>query len=104
MNRWQNELETRMAFLSALARSQNALARILESMAEAGECSPHTSKLLQDNVSTLTAMQESIAETVTGLAWRRRNVRKGRPVQPWLQPKLSIQSFASFGGEASVEQ
>lgn len=99
-----NEQEARIAFLAALARSQNALASMLESMAEITDSSPYASKLLRDNVSSLTAMQESIAESVTGLAWRKRIRRKGRPAQPWLQPKLSIYSVSWSGGEAGAEQ
>lgn len=85
-----SEREARAAFLASLARSQEALARILDSIADVAECSPDTAKLLRDNVRSLTEMQETIAEAVTSLAWRRRIKRRGNPSAPWLKPQLRL--------------
>lgn len=82
--------EARIAFLASLAKSQEALARILNSVAEVADCSPDTAKLLRDNVRSLTSMQETIAEAVTSLAWRRRIKRRGKPAKPWLQHQLRM--------------
>lgn len=85
-----SERETRAAFIASLARSQDALARILDSIADVADCSPDTAKLLRDNVRSLTGMQESMAEAVTSLAWRRRIKRRSKPAVPWLQPQLRL--------------
>ncbi|MGM0882634.1 MAG: hypothetical protein ACQEXQ_16525 [Bacillota bacterium] len=82
--------EAQIAFIASLAKSQEALARILDSVADVADCSPDTAKLLRDNVRSLTSMQETIAEAVTSLAWRRRSKRRGKPAKPWLQPQLRI--------------
>jgi hypothetical protein len=83
-----SEREARAAFIASLARSQEALARILDSIADVADCSPDTAKLLRDNVRSLTGMQETIAEAVTSLAWRRRINRQGNPAAPWLKHQL----------------
>jgi hypothetical protein len=96
------ELKARAAMLGSLARSQQALARILDSVADISEHSPHAARLLREQAGSLTAYQESIAETVTGLAWRRRVRKRGRAGEPWLQPGLRLGRRASFeeaGGE-----
>lgn len=85
-----SEREARAAFMASLARSQEALARILDSIADIADCSPDTAKLLRDNVRSLTGMQETIAEAVTSLAWRRRIKRRGNPAAPWLKPQLRL--------------
>ncbi|OBZ13372.1 MULTISPECIES: hypothetical protein [Bacillales] len=93
------EREARADFLASLARSQHALARILESVADVADQSPDTAKLLRDNVRSLTDLQETIAEAATGLAWRRRVKRRGKPVKPWLQPQLTIYGDQRSGGQ-----
>ncbi|MGO4181171.1 hypothetical protein AB4Z45_10735 [Paenibacillus sp. MCAF9] len=99
-----SEREARAAFLASLARSQGALARILESIADVSDASQGTVKLLRDNVRSLTELQETIAESVTSLAWHRRVKRKGNPTKPWLQPELPIYGVYWSGGEGIVEQ
>ncbi|CAM4080460.1 hypothetical protein L1N85_08985 [Paenibacillus alkaliterrae] len=84
------EREARAAILFSLAKSQQALARILDSMADVVDSSPESAKLLRDNVRSLTDLQETIAETVTGLAWRRRVKRRGTPAEPWLQASVAL--------------
>ncbi|WP_139995433.1 hypothetical protein [Paenibacillus paridis] len=98
------EREAKIAILASLARSQQALARILESVADVVDCSSEGARLLRDNVSSLTAMQETIAEAATCLYWRRRVRYKGKPSHPWLQPKLTIYSNQRVGGDAAAEQ
>lgn len=99
-----SEREARVAFLSSLARSQHALARIMESIADVSDSSQSTAKLLRDNVRSLTDLQETIAEAVTSLAWHRRVKRKGKPTKPWLHPELPIYEVQWSGGEAYVEK
>lgn len=103
MEHLASEREARAAFLTSLARSQHALARILESIADVGDSSQNTAKLLRDNVSTLTNLQESIAEAVTSFVWHKRIKRKGSPVKPWLQAGVSLDVTQSLRGEAVDE-
>lgn len=84
------EREARTALLASLARSLQALARVLESIADIGEYSPETAKLLRDNMHSLTAMQKSITELIAGLDKRKRARRSARPGEPWLQPWLRL--------------
>jgi hypothetical protein len=98
------EREARADLLASLARSQQALARILECVADVTGSSQGTAKLLRDNVRSLTDLQETIAEAVTCLAWRRRVKRKGKPTKPWIQPKLPIYGVQWSGGEAVAEK
>lgn len=85
-----SEREARAALIASLAKSQEALARILDSIADVADCSPDTAKLLRDNVRSLTGMQETIADAVTSLSWRRRIKWQGKPAAPWLQPQLRL--------------
>jgi len=100
----ETEREARAAFLTSLARSQAALARILESIADVSDSSQSTAKQLRDNVRSLTDLQETIAESVTYLAWHRRGIRKGTPAKPWIQPQLPVYGVQWSGGERNVEQ
>ncbi|MDQ0058861.1 hypothetical protein [Paenibacillus harenae] len=52
------------SLISSLAKSQHALARILDSIANVADQSPETARLLRDNVHMLTNMQRSMAEAV----------------------------------------
>ncbi|WP_424769040.1 hypothetical protein [Paenibacillus sp. sgz302251] len=90
MNCDVTELEAKASFIGSLARSQQALARILESIADVADCSPETAKLLRDNVRSLTSMQEGIAEAITSLTWRKRIKRRGKHGKLWLQPSLRL--------------
>ncbi len=92
------ELEARAALLGSLAKSQQALARILDSVADITEQSPHAARSLREQALSLTAYQESIAETVTRLGWRRRVRKRGQAGAPWLKPGLRFNRDAKEAG------
>lgn len=77
------EWEARIALIRSIAHSQEAMARILGSIADVAEHSPHLAKSIRDNIQSLNALQLSMAETVTGVRLKR--TRLGRPAQPLLR-------------------
>lgn len=80
----------KLELLSSIAKSQLALARILDSVASISEFSAGTAQRIGENIVVLTAMQEAMAETVTGLSIRHNRKRLGQPVNPWLNSELCL--------------
>ncbi|GLX67096.1 hypothetical protein [Paenibacillus glycanilyticus] len=85
----QTEREVKLELLSSLARSQTALARILDSIADVSGASPALAQSIAENVELLTTMQKYIAESVTGLTMRRKYRKLGSPGTPWLNATIS---------------
>jgi hypothetical protein len=63
------------SLISSLASSQQALARILNSIANVADHSPETAKLLRENVRVLTDMQRAMGEAVAVTALNDRSNR-----------------------------
>ncbi|WP_341278747.1 hypothetical protein [Paenibacillus sp. FSL H8-0537] len=84
----RREREVKLEVLASIARSQLALARILNSVADVAELAPQTAKRIGENVRLLTNMQEQLAESVTGWPVRSYRVRTGKPPEPWLRNEL----------------
>ncbi|WP_338552278.1 hypothetical protein [Paenibacillus sp. KS-LC4] len=84
----RREREVKLEVLSSIARSQHALARILNSVADVAELAPQTAKRIGENVRILTNMQAQLAESVTGWPVRSYRVRTGKPPEPWLHNKV----------------
>jgi hypothetical protein len=82
MSLLMKEWEARIELVRSVARSQQAMARILDTVADIAEHSPGTAKSIRENVKSLTAMQLAMVETVTGVRMRR--PQTGSPAQPWL--------------------
>lgn len=82
MSRLEKEWQVKMELVSSITQSQSALARILNSIADLAEHSPGLAKRLQDNVSSLTGLQEMLARNLTGVSWRRPS--RGKPGGIWL--------------------
>jgi hypothetical protein len=83
------EREVKLELLSSLAKSQAALARILDSIAVVSEASPELARNIAENVKLLTEMQKNITEAVTGLSLKRKRRKMGSPVHPWLNTKIT---------------
>ena len=88
MNLLQKEWEARIELIRSIAKSQQAVARILESIADVSGHSPEMAKALRDNVASLTAMQLSMAETIAGMQMKSAK-KRGSPVKPWLKNRAS---------------
>ncbi|MFB9330235.1 hypothetical protein ACFFSY_30185 [Paenibacillus aurantiacus] len=76
------EWEAKIELIRSIAHSQRAIARILDSVADVAGHSPNMARRVYENVESMTAFQQSLAEAVTGLHVGR--PRRGRPGQPLL--------------------
>lgn len=88
MNLLQKEWEARIELIRSIAKSQQAVARILDSVADVSGHSPEMAKSIRDNVASLTAMQLTMAETIAGIQMKHPK-KRGSPVKPWLKPCAS---------------
>lgn len=68
--------------IRAIARSQNAMARILESLGDVSIESRETAAHLAQNIATLTEYQNTMALAVCGVSLHR--VYIGTPSPPWI--------------------
>ncbi|MFC4099619.1 hypothetical protein [Paenibacillus xanthanilyticus] len=76
------EWEARIELIRSIAKSQLAIARILDSVADVVGHSPEMARKVYDNVESMTAFQQSLAEKAAGL--RTHKPRQGRPGKPLL--------------------
>ena len=93
MSRLMKEWEARIELVRSIASSQQAIARILNSVADVSEQSPGMAKSIRENVRSLTAMQLTMAESVAGVRLRR--PRRGIPAKPWLNEGVDAPERAS---------
>ncbi|MFS0723264.1 hypothetical protein [Paenibacillus sp. 1P07SE] len=101
MNLLSREREAKLELLASLARSQLALARILESVADVAACSPDSARALQRELRAMTRLQQSVAASIAPLRIAR--VRSGKPGRVWLSGThvaLSKGSYASLPASA----
>ncbi|WP_194541428.1 hypothetical protein MKY82_07570 [Paenibacillus sp. FSL W7-1279] len=82
ITRTHREHEARVAMISSIARSQEALAGILENIAEVSAHSDVTAKKLAENIRLLTGYQSVMTEMLTGIPLNR--TKRGSPSSPWL--------------------
>lgn len=85
---YDRRTEAQIKMVEAMARSQAALARLLEQLADISELSRHQSNLIHDNIVSLTHYQQSLCHTVTG--WRWREVKQGSAGMPWLNHQYPL--------------
>ncbi|NOU96521.1 hypothetical protein GC093_25360 [Paenibacillus sp. LMG 31456] len=89
MNWHEEENRTKLHILNSLARSQRALARIIESMADMTESSASSGTAADKLVEQLEAIsryQRQLTEKISGI--RIRKFRRGTPGKPWLSRRL----------------
>ena len=91
ITRTHREHEARVAMISSIARSQEALAGILENIAEVSAHSDVTSRKLAENIRHLTGYQSVMTEMLTGVRLNR--TKRGCPSSPW----LAVGRIASHG-------
>jgi hypothetical protein len=78
-------LKAQVAMLEALARSQTAVARMLECAADAAEEAKLPAALIRQELRALAEAQSAMIAVVAGIAPRRPK-RGGPPAPPWLHP------------------
>jgi hypothetical protein len=82
MNRADREWEIKLQMMGAISRSQEALAKILENVANVTDNVGVSPATLHEHVRVLTGMQGAILKLVTGKSWR--PPMTGKPAAPWL--------------------
>lgn len=83
MSRMNREREVKLELLTSLARSQHAMARILESVAEVAAASPEAARGIQQELRALTRLQHAIAANIAPL--RLAPLHEGAPGPVWLR-------------------
>jgi hypothetical protein len=86
MNSAAREEWIKLDILNSLARSQRALARILESVADTVEAYPPPVDHVIGNLEAISRYQLTLAQKISGLTNNKRTI--GIPAQPWLSVKL----------------
>jgi hypothetical protein len=105
MSRLEKEWEVKMELIASITQSQTALARILNSVADLSEQSPAMSKRLQENMASLTGLQEMIAQKIAGISWRRPT--RGNPGRIWLahsELQVPVRDELERDGRNNVDQ
>lgn len=82
MDRLQREWEIKLQLMGAISRSQEALAKILESVADVTSATGVSSETLHEHVRVLSGMQGALLKAATGTSWR--PPVRGIPASPWL--------------------
>ncbi|WP_379130575.1 hypothetical protein [Paenibacillus sp. sgz500958] len=77
-----SERAVKLEMIRSIARSQAALATILESIAELTEHSEVTARKLSDNVRILSEYQSAMCRMMSGISLHRQ--KTGVPAAPWL--------------------
>lgn len=98
------EREVKLELVSSIARSQKALARILESIADVSVHADPIAKSLRDNIAQLSQMQQMLTESVVGIRFEQRQQsrptgqwRQGRPSGPWINQQASSRQRRTKG-------
>ncbi|WP_019532826.1 hypothetical protein [Paenibacillus ginsengihumi] len=86
MNRLEAQELVKLHILQSLARSQRALARMIESMADLSEISGAAARDLAEHAEAIARCQRAIAANIAGVRFRR--IRRGRPGKVWFSDKL----------------
>lgn len=88
----QNERDAKIQVILSISRSQNALARILESIADVSGYSEETALTLANHMDRITRYQQAMASMLMNLTLNPLNT--GIPSAPWLNPdkRVFIQS------------
>ncbi|ANS75589.1 hypothetical protein AWM70_14095 [Paenibacillus yonginensis] len=92
LNRPPTEQEAKLQLIMSISRSQNAVARILDSLADISSYSEETAGLLAHEVHRMTRYQQAMASLLTGLQMHRQYT--GVPAKPWI----------NAGSATSIEQ
>ena len=96
MEAWlHREREAKIEIISSIAKSQDALARMLANIAQITDHSNEAARTLAENVRVLSGYQCVMAEMLTGIHFNR--VKTGSPASPWLKAECSAAGASSAG-------
>lgn len=82
MNGLREEREAKLEIITSIAHSQEALARILDSVADVSVHSQVVAKQLSENIRLLTQYQSVMCEMLLSISLHR--ITYGNPSSPWL--------------------
>ncbi|MNG25868.1 hypothetical protein D3C84_1107790 [compost metagenome] len=83
----------KLDLIASIAKSQHALARILESVADVSSHSDPLAVSLRRNVEHLSRLQQTLVESVLGIRFG--ELRRGRPARPWLNKERLVLNVRS---------
>ncbi|KOY13931.1 hypothetical protein [Paenibacillus xylanivorans] len=83
MSLLRREQEAKLALIESIAHSQQALARILDSVASVSAHSEVSARSLAENIRLLSRYQEEMSRMVTGIQLAQ--IQHGEPGTPWLK-------------------
>ncbi|WP_197260243.1 hypothetical protein [Paenibacillus dendritiformis] len=83
MHRSQED-EVKLEMIQAIVRSQSALARMLEQLADVTEHAEGSAKGIKEDIRLLSNYQLALCGMITG--WRSRHKTTGTPATPWFNP------------------
>lgn len=86
MSRREQEWAVKLSLMGAIAKSQDAIARMLSNAADVVEATGVHPKALEEHVRVLVGMQGALLRTVAGASWR--PPVRGTPASPWLNDRV----------------
>ncbi|MUG44098.1 hypothetical protein [Paenibacillus woosongensis] len=86
---------SKLRLIDSIARSQTAMARILDSLADVTDHSAETARRLAHNIQVLARYQQAIAQTVCGITLHQ--VNYGTPSMPWIMDSCYPANIAARG-------
>ncbi|MFD0712408.1 hypothetical protein [Paenibacillus sp. GCM10027626] len=84
----KKEQEARVEMIRAIAQSQQAMARILNCVADSAERLPLLEQAIGENIRVLANMQQTMAEMIAGVPLRKQMY--GKPSKPWLLEAVEV--------------
>ncbi|SFS50808.1 hypothetical protein [Paenibacillus sp. BC26] len=104
MNWSLKEREVRIELLASLSRSQQAVARILNSVAAEAERAPGLAEAIQRNMKRLEAMQLTLTTMVSAMesSQSQRRSRANRSAMPWLSAVVQVGSHPIREGKGGT--
>lgn len=86
MSRRGPEWTIKLSLMGSIAKSQEALAQILQNVADVSDVTGVAPQTLHEHVRVLTGMQGALLRIVTGVSWR--PPMHGTPAAPWLSEEV----------------
>ncbi|NEW04433.1 hypothetical protein GK047_00140 [Paenibacillus sp. SYP-B3998] len=83
--------------LTSLARSQRALCRMLESVADQVEASQQLAQHLSENMEMISNYQRALIQKITKLTPRKRST--GKPADPWINKLVAVRQIGKASGK-----
>lgn len=90
----RDERDAKLQVILSISRSQNALARILESIADVSGYSEEAALALAHHADRMTRYQQAMASMLTNIALNRLNT--GIPSAPWLNPDKDVEIVSNL--------